>query len=233
MQVDSVISNTYEQSIPMWDEKAQKQTVKKMTHTIETRATVPKLGVMLVGLGGNNGSTMTAGILANKKKTSWETKAGIQHPNFHGSFTQSATTHVGYQYDEKTQQLQDVYKPIKDIMPMVNPCDMLIHGWDINSANLFDACKRSHVLEPDLVNQLKPELTDIVPLTAVVNQNYIAANQADRMDNIFKGTNAECISKIRKDIQNMKQKVDKVVVLWTANTEMFLLPELKDIGELQ
>tara|TARA_B110000305_G_C19080355_1_gene465916 strand:- start:475 stop:651 length:177 start_codon:yes stop_codon:yes gene_type:complete len=58
-----------------------------MTHTIETRATVPKLGVMLVGLGGNNGSTMTAGILANKKKTSWETKAGIQHPNFHGSFT--------------------------------------------------------------------------------------------------------------------------------------------------
>jgi len=80
---------------------------------------------------------------------------------------------------------------------------------------------------------LKPELTEIVPLPAVVNQNYIAANQADRMDNIFKGTNSECISKIRKDIQNMKEKVDKVVVLWTANTEMFLLPELKDIGELQ
>jgi myo-inositol-1-phosphate synthase len=32
---------------------------------------------MLVGLGGNNGSTFTAGILANKKQQSWETKAGI------------------------------------------------------------------------------------------------------------------------------------------------------------
>jgi myo-inositol-1-phosphate synthase len=27
---------------------------------------VPKLGVMMVGLGGNNGTTVTAGILANK-----------------------------------------------------------------------------------------------------------------------------------------------------------------------
>jgi len=31
----------------------------------------------------------------------------------------------------------------------------------------------------------------------------------------------------------MKQKVDKVVVLWTANTEMMMLPEMQDIGELQ
>lgn len=37
-------------------------------HFIETEARVPKLGVMLVGLGGNNGSTFVAGILANKKK---------------------------------------------------------------------------------------------------------------------------------------------------------------------
>jgi hypothetical protein len=41
----------------------------------------------LVGLGGNNGTTFTAGILANKKRQSWETKRGTEHPNFHGSFT--------------------------------------------------------------------------------------------------------------------------------------------------
>ena len=35
-------------------------------HTIVTERKVPKLGVMLVGLGGNNGSTFVAGILANK-----------------------------------------------------------------------------------------------------------------------------------------------------------------------
>jgi myo-inositol-1-phosphate synthase len=32
---------------------------------------------MLVGLGGNNGTTFTAGILANKKGTTWETKTGM------------------------------------------------------------------------------------------------------------------------------------------------------------
>jgi myo-inositol-1-phosphate synthase len=43
---------------------------------IETDKRVPRLGVMLVGLGGNNGSTFTAGILANKFQTTWESKRG-------------------------------------------------------------------------------------------------------------------------------------------------------------
>lgn len=165
----NLLVNNYEQSIPMWDEAEKKQTVKKLVHKIETVAKVPKLGVMLVGLGGNNGSTFVAGILANKKKQSWETKNGIQHPNFHGSFTQSATAHVGFKYDEESKKLQDVYKPIKEIMPMVNPCDFEISGWDINNANLFDAAKRAHVLEPGLINSLKPELEAIVPLQSVLN----------------------------------------------------------------
>lgn len=45
-------------------------------HMIRTEKKVPKLGVMLVGLGGNNGSTMVAGILANKKKLTWDAKSG-------------------------------------------------------------------------------------------------------------------------------------------------------------
>lgn len=31
---------------------------------------------MLVGLGGNNGTTVTAGVLANKHKVTWNTKSG-------------------------------------------------------------------------------------------------------------------------------------------------------------
>ena len=57
---------------------------------------------MLVGLGGNNGSTLVAGILANKHKLSWETKNGVQHANLYGSFTQSATCHVGFKFDEQS-----------------------------------------------------------------------------------------------------------------------------------
>ena len=39
---------------------------------------VPKRnGIMIVGLGGNNGSTLVAGVLANKLNIRWETKSGI------------------------------------------------------------------------------------------------------------------------------------------------------------
>lgn len=234
MQVDQspFMEAVYHQKVPLWDEAAKVQTVKNISHRIQTLAQVPKIAVMLVGLGGNNGSTFTAGILANKLNQPWETKRGMEHPNFHGSFTQSATTHVGYQYNEKTNQLQDVFKPVKDIMPMVNPIDFEISGWDISNLNMYESCKRAHVLEPTLVNALQKELEKIVPLKAVLNQEFIAANQSDRVNNIFAGTNRECIDKLRKDIQDQKAKVDKVVVLWTANTEMFLLPEIKTVAEL-
>ena len=77
--------------------KTFKNVVKE--HKIVTEKAVPKLGVMLVGLGGNNGSTIVAGILANKKKLTWETKNGTVGANFYGSFTQSSTCHVGFKLD--------------------------------------------------------------------------------------------------------------------------------------
>ena len=47
------------------------------------------------------------------------------------------------------------------------------------------------------------------------------------------GTNQELIEAVRSDIRDMKEKTDKVVVLWTANTEMFLLPEINTIDDLE
>lgn len=46
--------------------------------TIKTARKVPKLGLMMVGWGGNNGTTVTAGLLANKHNISWETKVGTK-----------------------------------------------------------------------------------------------------------------------------------------------------------
>ena len=42
----------------------------------KTQRVVPKTGVMLVGWGGNNGSTITASLLANKHDVRWRTKEG-------------------------------------------------------------------------------------------------------------------------------------------------------------
>lgn len=80
---------------------------------------------------------------------------------------------------------------------------------------------------------MKPYLKEYVPLPAALNPDFIASNQSQRADNVFLGTNEEVITKLRADIQNMKEKVDKVILLWSANTEMYLLPEIDSLDELK
>lgn len=230
---DSHIEVNYQNRFALYDETEQCSKPVVQNKQIKTESKVPKLGVMLVGLAGNNGSTFTAGVLANKKNLSWSTRNGEMKANFYGSFTQSATTHCGFKYDEKSGNLTDVFKPIKELLPMVNPVDFDISGWDISGANLYEAAKRSHVLEPTLIEQLKDDLSAITPLPAVLNPDFIASNQADRADNVRTGTNQELIDMIRKDLQDAKARNDKVICLWTANTEMFLLPEIDTIDDLE
>lgn len=69
-----------------------------------------------------------------------------------------------------------MHKTIKDLLPMVNPIDFEISGWDISNLNLYESCKRAKVLEPTLLEQLKADLEQIVPLPAVLNPDFIAAN---------------------------------------------------------
>ena len=109
---------------------------------------------------------------------------------------------------------------------------MEISGWDISDQNLYEAAQRACVLEPTLLDQLRPQLEAITPLPAALNPDYIAANQSDRANHVITGTNREQIDKLRQDIRNMKERVDKVIVLWTANTEMFLLPQVNAMDDL-
>lgn len=81
------IESRYAERFTIFDETEHSFKNEIREHVIRTEKKVPKLGVMLVGLGGNNGSTIVAGILANKKKLSWNTKNGTQEANFYGSFT--------------------------------------------------------------------------------------------------------------------------------------------------
>lgn len=96
-------------------------------------------------------------------------------------------------------------------------------GWDINDANLADAMERAKVLDWDLQRQLIPYMKDMKPLPGIYFQDFIAANQSERANNVMTGTKQEMVEKVREDIRNFKQqnKVDKVIVLWTANTERY------------
>jgi myo-inositol-1-phosphate synthase len=78
--------------------------------------------LMLVGWGGNNGSTLTAALEANRRQLVWRTKTGEQKANWFGSLTQASTVLLG-----SDDQGKDVYIPMKDVVPMVNPDDIGEH----------------------------------------------------------------------------------------------------------
>lgn len=178
-----------------------------------------KLGLMLVGLGGNNGSTLAAGLLANKMGLTWESRRGVEKANFLGSLVMSSTVSLGF--DEEAGE--EVFIPMSEMVSFVRPEDIVLGGWDINSMSVGDALKRSRVLEPDLIRQVKPELDKLVPLPSIYHPDFIAMNQADRANNTIKGTKSEQLQRIREDIREFKalHALEKMVVMWTANTERF------------
>ena len=65
----------------------------------QTDIKIPKVGVMLVGWGGNNGTTLTAALLANEHNITWETKSGTKKPNFFGSVLEASTVSLGFDQD--------------------------------------------------------------------------------------------------------------------------------------
>ncbi|KAF2150136.1 inositol-3-phosphate synthase [Myriangium duriaei CBS 260.36] len=207
-------------------------TPKETAYDFKVDRRVGKVGVMLVGLGGNNGSTITAGIIANRRKLTWETREGEQAANYYGSVVMSSTMKLGT--DENGDE---VNIPVHDVLPMVHPNDLVIGGWDISGMNLADAMDRAMVLQPTLKQLVRKEMAQITPLRSIYYPTFIAANQEDRADNILDGGKA-CkahLEQLRADIRNFKEqhKLDKVIVQWTANTERYaqIIPGINDTAD--
>ncbi|XP_052404324.1 inositol-3-phosphate synthase 1-A-like [Carassius gibelio] len=197
--------------------------------TFRTERKVPRLGVMLVGWGGNNGTTVTAAVLANKLGLTWRTKTGLKTANYYGSLLQSSTVCLGSGPDG------EVYVPFRDLLPMVHPNDIVFDGWDISSLDLGRAMERAQVLDWSLQEKLRPHMSQLKPRPSVYIPEFIAANQEQRADNLIRGSKAEQVAQIRRDICDFREKsgVDKVIVLWTANTERFcdVIPGVNDTAE--
>lgn len=192
---------------------------------------VPKTGIMLVGWGGNNGSTFTAAVHANRDKISFRTKTGVVEPNYFGSVTQASTLFLGI--DEKGE---DVFAPFNEVAPMLHPNDLVIGGWDISKASIGEAMERAQVLDYDLQRQLVKTLNKYTPLPSIYYPDFIAANQGERADNVISGTDKWAhVEHLRKDIREFKaaNDLDKVIVLWTANTERYseIIPGVNDTAE--
>lgn len=79
------------------------------------------------------------------------------------------------------------------------------------------------MLDFELQRQLVPYMKDLEPLPGIYDPDFIAANQDTRATNLIKGSRQEQMETVRGHIRSFKaeKQVDKVIVLWTANTERF------------
>lgn len=194
-------------------------TPRETVYRFKTARKPRSLGLMQVGWGGNNGSTVTAAVVAHVQGMTWETRDSAHEANYNGSLTQAATVRIGFDSTGK-----DVFVPMKNVLPMADPDDLALGGWDISGLNLAEAMDRAGVLEPDLRRKLHPYMKDMRPLPAAFDQSFIAKNQKVRADNIIDTTDKEAqLQQLREDIRTFKENhnVEFVVVVWTGNSERY------------
>ncbi|KAH0588651.1 Inositol-3-phosphate synthase [Termitomyces sp. J132] len=202
-------------------------------YQFQTQRAVSRTGLMMIGVGGNNGTTLCATILANRHNIIWHTKSGIQQPNYIGSLLRASTVRIGT--DPTTGN--DVHVPVSDVLPMVHPNDLVLGGWDISGLPLEKAMERAKVLDYDLQRQVAPHMAALgKPLPSIYYPDFIAANQEERADNLIPGSDKQAhLEHIRADIRKFKadNQLDRVVVFWTANTERYsdIIPGVNDTAD--
>jgi myo-inositol-1-phosphate synthase len=148
---------------------------------------------------------MIAGVEAVRK--------GLAKPI--GSLTQMGTIRLGKRTDN-TSPL------IKDYVPLAKLEDVVFTGWDIFEDNVYESAAHAKVLDEKTLLQLKPFLETIKPLPAVFDQFYVKRLHGTH---VKKGKNKlDLANQLRADIQAFRKTVDRVVVIWAASTEIFLLP---------
>jgi len=163
-----------------------------------------KLGVLLVGMGAVSTTTI-AGVLAIRK--------GIAKPI--GSLTQMGTVRLGKRTEGRSPK-------INEIIPLSSLDDLVFGGWDIFEDDCYAAARTAGVIEPSLLEEVRPELEKIRPWPAVFDRRYVK-----RLDgpNVKTGANKkELADQVVADIRKFKADhgLDRLVMVWCGSTEVFM-----------
>jgi myo-inositol-1-phosphate synthase len=175
--------------------------VKNPSKIIEPKG---KLGILLVGMGAVSTTTI-AGVMAVRR--------GLAKPI--GSLTQMGTVRLGKRTEGRSPL-------IKEFVPLASLDDIVFGGWDIFEDNSYEAALTAGVLEKDLLQQVRPELEAIKPMSAVFDRRYVK-----RLDgpNVKKGKNKRDLAEqLIADIRAFKQanNCDRLVLVWCGSTEVYL-----------
>jgi myo-inositol-1-phosphate synthase len=177
-----------------------------MSEPIEIAAARGRMGVLLVGLGAVSTTTI-GGVLAVRK--------GFAQPI--GSLTQMGTVRLGKRTEGRSPR-------ISDIVPLASLDDLVFGAWDIFDEDCYTAARTAGVIDPSLLEKIRPEMEQIRPWPAVFDQRYVK-----RLDgpNVKKGRNKKDLAEqVIADIRRFKTEhaLDRLVMVWCGSTEVFMTP---------
>jgi myo-inositol-1-phosphate synthase len=162
-----------------------------------------KLGVLLPGLGAV-ATTAIAGVEAVKR--------GLAKPI--GSLTQLG--HLQSETGEPGARLTSA-------LPLVGLDDLVFGAWDPIPDDACQAALRAKVLEPGLVQQLRPALEEVRPMPALFDRAFVR-----RLDgpNVKRGSLRARAEALRADVHRFleERRCARGVMIWTGSTEVFTAP---------
>ena len=146
---------------------------------MEVKQAKDRLGVLLPGMGAV-ATTLIAGVEAVKK--------GIAQPI--GSLTQMGRIPL-------SRSKGPNYPKIKELVSLAGLQDIVFGGWDVYEDNVYEAAMKAKVLEPGLLNAIKPELEKVVPMKAAFDKNYAKNLVATNVKTGTRYELAQAVSRIR------------------------------------
>jgi myo-inositol-1-phosphate synthase len=188
---------------------------------------VNKIGILTVGLGGNNGVTLAAGFIANRDHLSWETEAERMDANWYGCITQVPPRghHGGVGF--------------KGRYPLGDAGRAAIGGWDIRPTRLGQALYDSRVLAYDLVRQVRDEMDEMEIMPGVFDPSFVGETQHATATHIVSEKDTETwrskVERLRSDIRRFKLENDvdgHTTVIWSASVERPSEAEYSSADEL-
>ena len=176
-----------------------------------------RLGVLTPGMGAVS-TTLMAGVELVRRGESIPV----------GSLTQMGTIRLGKRTEGRTPK-------IKDFVRLAGLDDLVFGGWDVFPDNAYEAAAKAGVLDAKDLAKARKFLTTIRPMKAAFDQSYVKNLKGT---NVKKGKNKfDLAEQIRDDIRSFKKKnrLDRLVMVWCASTEVFLKPEAvhKDLASFE
>jgi len=165
-----------------------------------------KLGILTPGLGAV-ATTFMSGVESVRR--------GLSLPI--GSLTQMAHIRLGKRTENRSPL-------IKDFVPLADLNDIVFGAWDPIPDDAYTAAKKAGVLEDRDIEPIADFLKSIKPMPAVFDNKYVTRIHGT---NVKQGkTKRDLAEQLRQDIRDFKSKnkLDRVVIVWCASTEIFIRP---------